>query len=351
MSDDLNLRLPPRRDDRGDGLGNIRLLLVLILAVGIAGLCVYFFGGKRPAAVSSGLAGKKLEELALKFENQHLPGAAARTWTEYIEATRPGGDEAARIWFRVGKLYQDASDYERAVEAYYRAEAIAEVDELAPEISRRSAECLEAMGKFAALNYEIESRTAIAKSDSTGGAAVLAEVGSWKITRADLDMMIEAQIDAQLSTLAGDMTAEQRQKQKEKFLEGVLKQGEREKWLERFIIQEMLYRRAVEEKLTDDPEFRALTRQIEREILAQKVLGREYASRLTSPTPDELRAYYQGHKDEFKKDGKERSYDEAKDEVAAAVKMQKEMAIQQELFAELRNTYNVVIHQSKLGGR
>lgn len=351
MNSDLNLRLPPRRDERGDGLGNIRLLLVLILAVGVAGLCVYFFGEKKPASVSSGLSSSKLEELALKLEGQHLGSAAARAWTEYVESARPGGEEGAKIWFRIGKLYQEANDYERAIEAYYRSEALAKVNDLEDEISKRTAECLEAMGKFAALNYELESRTAVAKSDSTGGSAVVAEVGSWKITRADLDMMIEAEIDAQLSTFAGEMSAAERQKQKEKLLESVLQQGEREKWLERFIVQEMLYRRAVEERLTDDPEFRALTRQLEREILAQKVIGREYAARLRTPTPDELRAYYQGHKDAFKADGKERSYEDAKTDVTTAVKAEKEKAIQQELFAELKDKYNVVIHRGALGGK
>jgi tetratricopeptide (TPR) repeat protein len=351
MADDLNLRLPPRDDRGGDGLGNIRLLVLLIVFIALVGVIVFLFVGKRLPAVSSDLSGTKLEELALKLENEHLPGAAARTWTEYIESTRPGSDEAARIWFRVGKLYQDETEYERALEAYYRSEAIAKVDDLEPEISRRSAECLEALGKFAALNYELEKRTSIAASDSTGGSAVVAEVGTWKITRTDLDMMIEAQIDAQLSQLAASLTPEEQQKEKEKLLASVLKQGEREKWLERFIVQEMLYRRAVEDKLTEDPEFRALTRQIEREILAQKVLGREYASRISSPTPDELRAYYQGHKDEFKKDGKEQPYDDVKQDVAAAVRTQKEMDIEQQLFAELKDKYNVVIHRAALGGK
>ena len=109
------------------------------------------------SAGSSGLSGKKLEELALKLEDQKLSGAAARTWIEYLETARPGGEEAARIWFRVGKLHQDASEYEPALEAYYRSEALAKIDELEPEISKRTADCLEALGKFAALNYELVS--------------------------------------------------------------------------------------------------------------------------------------------------------------------------------------------------
>jgi hypothetical protein len=344
--------LPPRNQQDGRPNRTVLATVIAVLAIAVALGFFYIRGGGRRGRfeASSGLSNKRLEELALKLENQKLSTAAARTWMEYLESTRPGGSEAARIWFRIGKLYQDGGDYERALEAYYRSEAVATINELEPEISKRTAECLEALGKFAALNYELEERTAVAKSDSAGGRDVLAEIGTWRITRADLDMMIEAEIDAQLSQLAGSLTPEERQKQKERLLESVLKQGEREKWLQRFIAEEMLYRRAREEKLADDPEFRALTRSLERKILAQKYLDEEFAKRITI-TPDELKTYYEAHKDDFKKDDRVQPFDKVQNDVYGAVRMQKEMEIQQQILGELKDRYNVVIHASKLGGK
>ncbi|MDD4857831.1 MAG: hypothetical protein PHD74_06965 [Candidatus Krumholzibacteria bacterium] len=341
--------LPPRDRQNGRPGRTVVAIVVALVAITLA-LGLFFAGKKEGGGASSGLSGKKLQELALKFEEQKLDGAAARAWTEYLESVRPGGDEAARIWFRVGKLYQDASDFERALEAYYRSEAIAKLDELEPEISKRAADCLEALGKFAALNYELESRTAVAKTDSSGGGDVLAEIGTWKITRAGLDQMIEAEIDAQLSQLASGLAPAERQMQKQKLLDGVLKQGEREKWLQRFVAEEMLYRRAGEMKLADEPSFRTLTRSLERQILAQKLLDQELAKRVTI-TPDDLKMYYEAHKDQFKKDGKEQPFDKVEGDVSAAVKMQKEMEVQQQLLGELKDRYNVVIHTSKLGGK
>jgi hypothetical protein len=326
-------------------------IVAAILAVTLA-LAVFFVanGERRTrAGGSSGLSGKSLEELALKLEDQKLSGAAARAWTEYLAAARPADEESARIWFRIGKLRQDASECESALEAYYRSEALAKIDELGPEISKRTAECLEALGKFAALNYELESRTAVAKSDSSGGKDVLAEVGTWKITRADLDMMIEAEIDAELGQLAGSLTPEEKRAQKQKLLDEVLKQGERDKWLQRFIAEEMLYRRAREEKLSDDPGFQSLTRNLERKILAQKLLDQEFAKRV-SIAPDDVKSYYEAHKDEFKKDDKVQAFDKVKNEVYGALRMQRQMEIQQQLLGELKDRYNVVIHTSKLGG-
>jgi hypothetical protein len=328
------------------------LIVAAVVALTLAAGLFFGAGGEKRGrgGASSGLSGKKLEELALKFEDQKLPGAAARAWTEYLESTRPGDEDAARIWFRIGKLHQEGSDYERALEAYYRSEALAEVDDLRDEISKRTAECLEGLGKFAALNYELESRTALAKSDSSGGKDVVAEVGTWKITRAELDMMIEAEIDMELSQVAGGLTAEQRRAQKQKMLDSVLKQGVREQWLGQFVAEELLYRRAREEKLADDPEVRALTRNIERKVLAQKMLDREFAKGIDIK-PEDLKAYYDAHKDQFKKDGKEQAFDLVKNEVYGAVRMQKEMEIQQRLLGELKDRYNVVIHTSKLEGK
>ena len=344
--------LPPRDDQNVRPRRTVALVAMLLVIVALA---LWFFFGpgaerKGRGGESSGLSGKKIEELALKFEDQKLSGAAARAWTEYLESVRPSGDDAARIWFRIGKLYQEGGDNERALEAYYRSEALAKIDELEPEISKRTAECLEALGKFAALNYELESRTAVAKSDSIGGKDVLAEVGTWKITRADLDMMIEAEIDMQLSQLAGGLTPEEKRAQKQKLLDEVLKQGERDKWLQRFIAEEMLYRRAREEKLQDDPGFQALTRNLERKILAQKLLDREFGKQIAIESED-VKAYYDAHKDEFKKDGKEQAFEQVKNEVYGAVRMQKEMEIQQKLLGELKDRYNVVLHTSKLGGK
>jgi hypothetical protein len=344
--------LPPRDD--GDGRPNRVVMLAAGIVVAFAIVLALFFlmnrevGAPSPSAV--GLSKKSLETLALKYEDRKLMGPAARAWAEYIEVARPDREETARIWFRIGKLYQDGNDYERAIEAYYRSEAIATVAELEPEISKRTAECLEALGNFAALNSELEERTAVSKGDSTGSKEVLAEVGTWKITRADLDRMIEAEIDAELSQVAGSLTPEERKAQKEKLLESVSKAGQRDELLQRFIVEEMLTRRAREEKLTDDPEFRALTRNLERKILAQKYLDSEFAKRI-SITPADVKAYYDAHKDDFKKDGKVQAFDLVKSEAYAALRHEKEAEVQQQIFSELKDRYNVVIHTSRMGGK
>ena len=347
MTDDLNLTL--RRDPHGPtGPGRaVVVLLVLVLAVGVVNIVLALRPEERRSISIGGLSRENLEELALKLEKQNLPGAAARVWIEYLDATKPAGEERARIWYRIGKIYQNGGDYERSLEAYYRSEGIVKLDELETEIGRRTAECLERLGRFAALRFELEERTAFAGSDSTAGSDVLAEIGNWKITRAELDMMVEAEIEAQLSQLAGGLAPEERRAQKERLLDEVLRQGGRAQWLERFIAEELLYRSAREEGITEEAEVRSLVDNVERKLLARKMMDRQYASRITV-TSEEMRDYYDSHLEDFKEDGEQKSFDEARNEIYAALRMQKEMAVQRQVLESLMERYDVVIHRSKI---
>lgn len=350
MSEELKRSLErPCTHKRRPG-GVFAVLLVLVLAVSIFNLAWMLWGGggsKRPAA-DAGLSAGKLEELALKLEKQQLSTAAARAWTGYLEVGRPGGEEAARIWYRVGKLYQASGEYERALEAYYRSEAVSTIDELETEIARRTSECLEKLGKFAALQLELERRTAVPGADtSAGGGAIVVEIGAWKISRAELDMMIEKQIDASITQMAGSATPEQLREQKEKILQQVVSEGGRAAYLEQFLTEELFYRRAREERIYEKPEVRGLMEKLERSVLASQYLQTRFEG--ITITDDEIAAYYEAHKAEFEKDGEQKGLDEVKSAVYGAVRRQKEQEVQQQVMGELMSLYDVVIHRSTLG--
>jgi hypothetical protein len=348
MSEDLKLSLERNKPGKGGRRGWIVALLVVVIALSLANLYLQLTGAREDGGSSKGLSSGELEDLALKLEKQQLRAAATRAWIDYLESARPGKEERARIWYRIGKLYQGAAEYERALDAYYRSERLGEIKEIQTEISMRAAECLENLGKFAALQFELEERTSFAGADSAGGADVLAEIGSRRITRTDLDMMIEAEIDAQLSQLAAGLTPEERRMQKERLLESVLGEGERAKWLERFIAEELLYRRAREEKLHEKPELRDLSRYIERKILAQKYLELQYAA-VVSVTPEEIRKYYDANRKEFEAEGELKPFEEVQNQIFAAIRSQKEMDVQQRVLEGLMDQYDVVIHRSKIG--
>lgn len=346
MSEDLKLTLDrDRGGSRGPGGPVIALLSVIVLLT--AATLVLTVGKWRiPGAGGGSLPAQKLEKLALRLEEQSLSTAAALAWKDYLAEASPGNDESAGVWYRIGKLYQDGGEYEMALDAYYRSESIARLESIESDISLRVSECLERLGRFAALRSELEARTAFDPGVETPGAEVLAEIGNRKITRSDLEAMIERQVDAQLSQLAGSLPPDQLKAQKEKLLDEVLKEGEQLKWLESLVAQELLYRRAMEDRIYDTESYRSLAREMERQLLIQKLLEKEYADKV-SVTEDEVRAYYEANREKFGIEGETLPFDQAARQAYAAVRAQKEGQIQAGMIDFLMDRYDVVIHRSK----
>jgi len=345
MPDDLKLSLNREEPPQSSALKLVNVLLIITVVLVGMNLITRIGGWQMEKQGRSGLSANLLEEHALKLEKQQLYSAAARAWTEYLDLEDPGSREQAGIWYRIGKLYQDGGDFERALDAYYRSEAIAEVKEIESSISLRVSECLERLGRFAALRGELESRTAVDPGNEDSDE-IIAEIGSWKISRSRLEMMIEAEIDAQLVQAAGRFSPEEIRKQKEKLLGSILKEGELGKWLDRFIAEELIYRLAMEERLYESSEYRKMIKDIEKKLIVQKRLQQEYTQHITV-TDEELRAWYERNKERFSEDGNIKSFEESAEQVYAAVHLEKEMQVQSQLIRKLIDKYDVVIHLSR----
>jgi len=345
MGEKLNLTLHRSDEKKGRDTGRNTIVLIIILVITLFNLFLILRG--RGEGSKEGLPDSKIMDVALRLEKQKIYGPAVEMWKDYLSVSNPSDRERAKIWYRIGKLYQESGLYDKALSAYYIAEATADVGELSHEISTRIAECLEKLGRFAALDLELRRRTSMYGADSSG-SDVVAEIGTMKITRSDLGAMIEAEIESELAQVAGSLTPEQRREQKQKLLGSILKGEQLSAWLQRLIAEELLYRRAREEGLGEREEIRRMLNSVERKLLAQKYLESEFAKRINI-SPDDMRTYYEAHKDEFTEDGKTKSFEDVKDEVYRQLRSERENEVQREVLSELMSRYDVVIHSSKLG--
>lgn len=299
MAEQLDFSLPQRK---AASPGPSKVLVVLLVLI-LAAVAVDLFLSARgtPSTVTSdipGLSPEAQKDLALRLEKQGLTGQAATAWREYLEMAGPDADEMAKIYYRMGKLYQEHDAYAEALDCFYRSESAAPLDDLAPEIARRTAECLEALGKFAALRYELAERVSVDPDSARAGSDVVAEIGPQKITKADLDEAIERQIDVQMSRFAAYLPESQKNQYKEKLLKQSSSQEERMRFLNQMVAQEILVRKAREEKLVEDAETRALIRDAERAILTQRVIEKEMADQIKI-TPSDVETYYQAHREAY----------------------------------------------------
>jgi hypothetical protein len=327
-------------------------LLAIVLIISLMNLSMLVINnisvGNGSMSGGTDLSAEALEKLALKLDRQQLYGAAARAWTDYLTATRTSVEESAGIWYRIGKLYQSGGDFERALDAYYRSESIERIKDLEAEISLRVSECLERLGRFAALRSELESRTALDPDSPTSGEEVLAEIGSWKINRSDLEKMVEAEIEAQLSSVAGSLPPDQQKAQKDRLLAEVLSEDRQQQLLQRFIAEELLYRRAMEERLYDDPAYRELARNLEKKMMIQKYMDSQYAANINI-SDQEVREFFEANKTDFMKDGQQMDFEEAGQQAYAMLRRNREMDVQSQLIGFLMDEYDVVLHQPQTG--
>jgi len=342
MSDKLNFSLPKAKTKQP--LIFIIILIGLILSLS-ANVLVVILNIAAPA--NSGILPVKAQkELAMKLQKESLYTAAIQAWKDYLTVARDNAQDRAAIWYTIGKIYQEAGMYEQALESYYRSESIAKRDDIKEDISRRVQDSLELLGKFAALRYELTDRVGL--NNQQTGDDIIAEIGTEKITRADFNKRTEELVNlvvAQEGVLSDPETVKQRKEQlfKQFSDEDAQKQKER---LKDYLNAEVLYRKAREEKLTEDPTTQALLKENERQILAMQLLSSKKSAML-SITENDLKTYYEAEKGDYIKDGKQQSFDEVKNEIYTKLFTQKQQEVLSQVIEELWKQYNVVIHTSK----
>ena len=299
MSKELNLSLPDRTPAKQTvSLKIPTALIILTLAIVAVHLAITLRHKPGLQSIESHpntLSQDALKQLALKLEKQGLHVTAARTWQNYLNAASVPTHETAKVWYRIGTLYEEADEYEKALNSYYRSESFAEINEIASEIGRRTERCLEALGKFAALRYELAERVGVDTSSAAVGEAVVAEIGPRHITKAVLDGMIERQIERQLSQYASFLPEAEQKRQKETLLQQHSTASQQRQFLNQFILQEILSRKARETKLVEDSHIRELLEDQERALLADQMIQKEYADQIKI-TPGDLETYYEANK-------------------------------------------------------
>ena len=331
----LDFSLPEREPNPGSGGGAAKGLLMAMLALLCVNVAATLSKGrsstdsteplKSSARGGAKLSAKSLKDLAMRTEKQGLAEVSAAAWMEYLEQGGGSDNEAAKIWYRVGKLHQDAGNHAEALNSYYRSESFAKVSEIQTEIARRTQECLEAMGKFAALKYDLAERVSLDKKAGKAGEDVVAEIGAQQITMADLDKRIEATIENQLARFGAMMSEADRKRQKEQMLKRFSSAPQRLQFLQQMIGEEALYRRARETKLPEDGEIRDLLRASERRLLAQQVIAREVTGAVNL-TGTDLVNHYKANLGQYKEPARAQASHIQLENEDAAKAVQKKLA-------------------------
>ena len=292
MEEKLDFSLP-QKENRSAGSKSTVLLLGLLVILAAANLVLLSKSGKGQDGQKQVLSTEDTKQLASKLAGRNLYSQAAEAWQDYLAQSKVSDEESARVLFEIGTLLEKAGRDEEAIEYYYRSEMTAKLTELSQDINLRIKDCFERLGNFSALRYEIMDRTSIG-DQTQAGAEIIAEIGAEKITQAQLDGIIENQIDNQLGMYASFMSKEQLNEQKKQALEQFQNPQAKANALQSWLIQEILYRQAIEDGLADKSEVKKTLNEQRRNVLSQQLMNSELALKINI-TEGDIKTYYQAH--------------------------------------------------------
>jgi len=299
MAEKLDFSVPQKKP-RGSpiGVASVLLLVVLIPLVALD-MKVNVETSKRMLASvpNQGLSEEQVKNLAAKLAQRNLYQQAATAWQDYLATAKVTGPERARTYFQIGGLLEKAGRYAEAIEQYYRSEMTGEVKDLQSDINAHVKDCFEKLGEFSALRYEVMDRTSLNPSQPAGGK-VVAEIGAEKITEAQLDARIEESIESQLTPMKAFLTPEQLGEQKKRALEQFRQPQAKQEFLQNWLAEEILYRQALQEDLSQKPEVKKLVHELTRGALSQQLMNEQLASKVNI-TDTDLQTYYTANKDKY----------------------------------------------------
>ena len=298
MEEKLDFSLPEKKQKNATTSWVLIILLLILTGLASVDLILSLSGSAVTGETTNfSLSTEQTGQLATKLAQRNLYQRAAKVWQDYLAGSQLTDQQRARTMFQIGTLLEKADLYDEAIEYYYRSEMAAKLKELEPQINAHIKDCFEKLGKFSALRYELMDRTSFKESGQAGGK-IVAEIGAEKITEADLDAIIEGSIDNQLGPMAAFMTDEQLNEQKKKMLEQYKSGEAKRQYLQAWLAQEILYRQALEEGLTEKSEVKKILRELTRGVLSQQMMNRRLADKIHI-TETDLQTYYTANKDKF----------------------------------------------------
>lgn len=255
------------------------LTILVFLA---AGLVAMLFLGDRPSsgAGTQGVHGEARRDLAGKLLSAGLTGKAIEQYELYLAEADLAADRRAKIAYTLGTLSMEEGDYEDALSWLYQVEMLDPKTELAPEAGSKIVACLERLGRFAQAQYSLDARSGLDKAgrDEFKGDQVVAHIGNDVITMGDLDEAIDTMPEWMRSAVEDP--------------------AQKRAFLEQYVAEELIHRKAKRLELDKDPSVRKQAERAMRQLMIQKVLEEEIKAKVKI-SDDDVDLYYRAHADRY----------------------------------------------------
>jgi parvulin-like peptidyl-prolyl isomerase len=202
---------------------------------------------------------------------------AALAFEDYISESGANKKELARVCYRLGNIYMDSYEYEKALGAFYKAEILDNESDFKNELNQKIVKALEKLGMSSQAQYELEARTALGKPLKKEGR-IVARIGKEEVSETEINKAIDRLPPA----LRKDLQAKEK----------------RRDFIRQYVGYEALYRKAKRLGLDKNPQIREDIETFKKQRVVEQLL-KERIDKELKITPQDLELYYKANKEKY----------------------------------------------------
>ncbi len=310
----IDLRPPPRGPSPPPRAGWLGVVAILNF-VALLGLGVFLVQGGAHETSADEI--ERQREVASRLLAAGAVDQAADLYGSYLLAADPDPDTRARVAYSLGAAYLDSGRYEDGLRWLYEAEVVG-AGNLDEEVGRKVVRALERMGKTHAAEAALASRTKLQDPAPTAAHSsddpVVARIGEQSFYASELDRALEALPPEASRNLEAN--------------------GGRQAFLQHFVAQELLFRKARKQEVDRDPEVRQLQESIFKQVVVSRFLESEISSKI-QVSRTALESYFLAHRDRYQAEGQEEvTLEQAAPAVERDLRMQETQEAYERLVAD-----------------
>jgi len=285
----------------------IIILLIIVLGLFLA----------RKSLASGNQRSAWTDKLQLDYANALLSKGlntnAAQAFEDYIERSQLNKKDLASVCYKLGNIYIDLKEYEKALANFYKSELLSPESEYKQDMNQKIVSALESLGLSQQAQYELEARTSV-KPTTQRKENIAVRIGKREITNDEIDMIIS--------------------RLPEQVKQGLNSNDARLRFVREYVATEVLYEKGKKLGLDKKTNTRTAVEDFQKQLVLQDLLQDEIRKEL-KVTPEDVQLYYKANKDRYSSNERAKvSYlelsDLAKsDETAAKLKQGKGKKIEQ----------------------
>ena len=257
---------------------NLKIILTIVILIIIAGL---IFVRNITSYANSHQRSSWTDKMQLEYANTLLAKGlnvnAAQAFEAYIEEGIGNKKDLASISYKLGNIYMDLKEYEKALASFYRSEILDPNVGYGLDINQKIVSALESLGLSQQAQYELENRTAI-KPTTQKNELIAVRIGKREISNEEIDMVIN--------------------RLPEQVRQGLNSNDAKLRFVREYVATEVLYEKGKKLGLDKSINARAAVEDFKKQLVLQELL-REEINKELKVTPEDVLLYYQANKDRY----------------------------------------------------